>query len=275
MRQFIVKEFPDKDGMLKLESKDFKYLKQVLRVQVGNMINVRLPSGNLQSFTIAKIDEKNKNIILQLCDKRQKPKDNNFDRDLSVTRGVQADEIEKNLLIKDIEYTLIQFIPKPVKFEQIVRQATECGIKNIIPVIGEFSEKSSIMALQASGTKKDRLERIVKEARQQSGSPIDTQIFEPMTLEAAVDFWNQQEEEKEAFLLYERNEKSVSLKEILTQDKNIKKIAIAVGCEGGISPKEFEYLCKKGLFNSIHFSVNILRCETAAIYGIAAIQSAM
>lgn len=275
MRQFIVKEFPDKDGMLKLESKDFKYLKQVLRVQVGDMINVRLPSGNLQSFTIAKIDEKNKNIILQLCDKRQNPKDNNFDRDLSVTRGVQADEIEKNLLIKDIEYTLIQFIPKPVKFEQIVRQATECGIKNIIPVIGEFSEKSSIMALQASGTKKDRLERIVKEARQQSGSPIDTQIFEPMTLEAAVDFWNQQEEEKEAFLLYERNEKSVSLKEILTQDKNIKKIAIAVGCEGGISPKEFEYLCKKGLFNSIHFSVNILRCETAAIYGIAAIQSAM
>lgn len=275
MRQFIVKEFPDKDGMLKLESKDFKYLKQVLRVQVGDMINVRLPSGNLQSFTIAKIDEKNKNIILQLCDKKQNPKDNNFDRDLSVTRGVQADEIEKNLLIKDIEYTLIQFIPKPVKFEQIVRQATECGIKNIIPVIGEFSEKSSIMALQASGTKKDRLERIVKEARQQSGSPIDTQIFEPMTLEAAVDFWNQQEEEKEAFLLYERNEKSVSLKEILTQDKNIKKIAIAVGCEGGISPKEFEYLCKKGLFNSIHFSVNILRCETAAIYGIAAIQSAM
>lgn len=275
MRQFIVKEFPDKDGILKLESKDFKYLKQVLRVQVGDMINVRLPSGNLQSFTIAKIDEKNKNIILQLCDKRQNPKDNNFDRDLSVTRGVQADEIEKNLLIKDIEYTLIQFIPKPVKFEQIVRQATECGIKNIIPVIGEFSEKSSIMALQASGTKKDRLERIVKEARQQSGSPIDTQIFEPMTLEAAVDFWNQQEEEKEAFLLYERNEKSVSLKEILTQDKNIKKIAIAVGCEGGISPKEFEYLCKKGLFNSIHFSVNILRCETAAIYGIAAIQSAM
>ena len=30
---------------------------------------------------------------------------------------------------------------------------------------------------------------------------------------------------------------------------------------------------EKGLFEPIHFAVNILRCETAALYGIAAVQS--
>ena len=39
--------------------------------------------------------------------------------------------------------------------------------------------------------------------------------------------------------------------------------------------EEVELLKTKGLFYPLHFSVNILRCETAALYGIAAIQTAM
>ena len=53
----------------------------------------------------------------------------------------------------------------------------------------------------------------------------------------------------------------------------IKRVAIAVGSEGGISPEEVRTLEEKGLFQPIHFAVNILRCETAALYGIAAVQS--
>ena len=50
---------------------------------------------------------------------------------------------------------------------------------------------------------------------------------------------------------------------------------MAVGSEGGISPEEVKLLQEKGLFHPIHFAVNILRCETAALYGIAAVQSAI
>ena len=59
MRQLVVNEAPDKDGLISISSKDYRYLKQVLRVQVGDMINVRLPEGSLQAFTVAKINEKN------------------------------------------------------------------------------------------------------------------------------------------------------------------------------------------------------------------------
>ena len=57
--------------------------------------------------------------------------------------------------------------------------------------------------------------------------------------------------------------------------EKITKIGIAVGNEGGISPSEIKLLNEKGFFSTIHFDVNILRCETAALYGIAAVQSAI
>ena len=52
-----------------------------------------------------------------------------------------------------------------------------------------------------------------------------------------------------------------------------KAVCIVCGNEGGISPDELELLTKKALLYPVHFSVNILRCETAALYGIAAVQT--
>ena len=266
MRQFILEKNLEKDGTVTLEGKDFKYLRQVLRVRPGDMISLRLADGSLQNSTVTKVDEKAKWIQLQICDTADK----------SITRGVQAIQIQEEQTKADsfpgqIEYILLQFVPRPQKFEQIVRQAVECGVKYIVPVFGEYSEKSSIQALSGNANKKERLERIVKEARQQSGSPVESVVTEPMTLERAVEF----AEGALGFVLSERDEGSVKISEVLAQNKNVQRIAIACGSEGGISPKEVEFLCKKGLFLTVHFSVNILRCETAALYGIAAVQTAV
>lgn len=274
MRQLIIDEAPDKKGLIKISGDNFHYLRQVLRVKCGSMVNVRLKNGELFQTTVAKISDESKKIVLQLC--------NGFSSDekvnaKNVTRGVQSQNIEKEVE-QNIEYTLLQFLPRAQKFELIVRQATECGIKNIVPVIGEYSEKSSIASM--SQNKTERMERIVKEARQQSGSPIQT-VLQPLTsLEAAVENFSKN---SLCFVLYERTEFSENLFEVLkknissSQLKNdsCKKICIAVGCEGGISPDEISVLREKGLFHSIHFAVNILRCETASLYGIAAIQSAV
>lgn len=58
----------------------------------------------------------------------------------------------------------------------------------------------------------------------------------------------------------------------IVQDRP-QKLALAVGCEGGISPAEAQLLKANG-FIPVHFAGNILRCETAAVYGIAALQNA-
>ena len=272
MRQFIVEKGKEKNGLIKLDGKDYRYLRQVLRVRAGDMVSVRLPSGDLKNATVAAIDESARCVTLQIC----------ADTGRTITRGVQAGEVDVTGSAGSVngsaavEYWLFQFVPRPQKFELIVRQATECGVAVIVPVAGEYSEKSSVASLQ--GAKKERLERIIKEARQQSGSPVDTRVLEPVSLEKAIELWNEACGACGAvgFVLSERDDCSGNLRATVQKSGGIEKIkraAIAVGSEGGISPDEVKLLEEKGLFVPVHFAVNILRCETAALYGIAAVQS--
>ena len=263
MRQLIIKKNQDKNGLVIIDGKDFHYLRQVLRVKAGDMVNVCLADGVLYESTVCKIDDKGKKITLQLCGSEN-----------GVPEAPEGTAVN---------FTLFQFIPKPQKLDLIVRQATECGVKNIIPVISEYAEKGSIAALQKG--KLERLERIIREARQQSGSPTDTKIFEPVTVEKAIEIWNKMKEEaggeekSAGFVLSERAVEGEgpfeSLRDPRSPHGSRKLVSIVCGNEGGVSPQELELLVKKGLFCPIHFSVNILRCETAALYGIAAIQTAI
>lgn len=269
MRQLIIENKQIRKGLIELEGKDYRYLRQVLRVRPGDMISVRLPDGSLNNATVARVDEAERRVVLQLC----------ADTGKTITRGVQADQLEGAGSVNGalaVEYWLFQFLPRPQKFELIIRQATECGLSVIVPVIGEYTEKSSAQAL--AGAKRERLERIIKEARQQSGSPVETKVLEPMTLEQALDLWRTSAGEQGglAFVLSERDDCSGKLRESVQKAgglEGIKRAAIAVGSEGGISPDEVKALEEKGLFQPVHFAVNILRCETAALYGIAAVQT--
>lgn len=264
MRQFIVSSVPDKNGIISVSGKDFRYLRQVLRVKIGDMINVRLSDGTLSNTTVCNILENQKQIQLQICQKGS--------ADESVTRGVQAEQIVSSNA--SIEYWLLQFIPKASKMEQIIRQATECGIKNIVPVIGEYSQKNNVLAMESS--KKDRFLRIVREARQQSGSPVETTILDAVSLKEAISLWNEEtlaDGEKAAVVLWECCEQTKTVHEVLSKS-DIKKVAIVIGSEGGISPSEIQELSLNE-FIPIHFDTNILRCETAALYGIAAVQCAL
>ena len=290
MRQLIVKTNQDKNGLVVLDGKDFHYLRQVLRVKTGDMVNVCLPDGCLYESTVCKIDDKCKKITLQVCGVVREP----------YQPHVVPEALEGPT--NEIDFSLFQFIPKPQKLDLIVRQATECGVKNIIPVISEYAEKGSIAALQKG--KLDRLERIIREARQQSGSPTDTKIFEPVTVEQAIELWNEMkkeaggEEKAAGFVLSERAVSAVPDQKSAVPDQKSAVpealegpfdklrdpsdseaashpdvVCIFCGNEGGISPEELELLTKKALLQPVHFSVNILRCETAALYGIAAIQT--
>ena len=109
MRQFIVEKKNVKNGLIELIGKDFRYLRQVLRVKKGDMLNVRFDDGTLQSTTVSFIDDGAKKIILQICDSK----------DSTITRGVQADEVGG--FFAERRFVLFQFIPKPQKFELIVR----------------------------------------------------------------------------------------------------------------------------------------------------------
>ncbi|MBR5096706.1 MAG: 16S rRNA (uracil(1498)-N(3))-methyltransferase [Treponema sp.] len=273
MRQFVSAVAPNSKGLLEISGKDFHYLRKVLRLAAGDMINLSLPGGLSQDATVCKVDDAAKKITLQVC--AASGQDD--------SQGSNAAQSAPRTFM-----TLLQFVPKPQKMELIVRQATECGIANIIPVIGEYTQAGSEKPLQKS----DRFDRIIREARQQSGSQVETKIFSPMKLSEALelierdDFYSSQGQEAAAarlakIVLYERGEKTAPLSDALFGQENDcskgqkpRACVFAIGSEGGISPAEFELLLSKG-FKAVHFNTNILRCETAALYAAAAIQSAL
>ena len=268
MRQFLSEKDANDAGQLILEKDDYHYFRQVLRVQLGDKISVRFPDETLEEMFVQEVNDAKKTLTLQLCTDID-----DFDfGDADITRGVKAHEISDVL---KTEIWLFQFLPKPQKFEQIVRQATECGVSMIVPVIGEYSDKGAVLAY-SSGNKFERLLKIVKEARQQSGSPIDTKVLLPVSLQDAVKAWNNHtvDDGGAAFALCERSEMTGSISKNLDKE-HLSMAALAVGCEGGISPAEIEYLKEKGRFVPIHFDINILRSETAAVYGIAALQTCL
>ncbi|MCK9169291.1 MAG: RsmE family RNA methyltransferase [Treponema sp.] len=235
------------------------------------MIEVRLSGGELIPMTVCRIDDSLGSILLQECTVTDHVSA------MNVARGVSAGDVCEGACT--VEYTLFQFIAKPQKMELIIRQAVECGVKTIVPVAGLYSQKSSIDAMRGKILKSERIEHIIREAREQSGSPVETTVHEPIKAAEVAAFWKEISkgfavEGTTAVVLSERSSFCKPLGRIIKNEFVLKSAAVAVGCEGGISPDEIEML-RNGGFIPVHFACNIMRCETAALYGIAALQTAI
>lgn len=251
---------PDKNGQLTVSGKDFKYLCQVLRLKLGDIVQVRFPNQELSNMEVFKLQAKQLILVKTLSESVDK----------FLETGVSASSLEN---IKLPEIWLFQFLPKLQKMDLIIRQSTECGVSKIIPVLGEFSGKD--FNLKGDDFEKvNRWERIVKEARQQSGSAISTSVEKPLVIEDALKLWNENLKNGIGFILHEASIAKKNIFSVLKENTNINKIGIAVGSEGGISEKEISILQENG-FYLVHFKTNVLRAETASLYGIAAIQTAI
>lgn len=263
MRQFVADCELDSDGCLCVRGKNFRYLGTVLRVQTGDAIYVRLLSGVLQPMTVAKIDSSEKTITLQIAGSNVSLK------------KLEATPKEK---MRGPQLWLFMFVPKPAKMELIIRQAVECGVSVIVPVEGEFCQSGFVQSARNRCEDGDeRWPRIVTEARQQSGSPVATKIEKPVSVEEACRMWQSVNADGRgsAVVLYERTDGTKNIYSALENaDSKKERVAVAVGAEGGISPAEVKVLSDAG-FIPVHLETNILRCETAAIYGIAAVQTVM
>lgn len=262
MRQYISDVFPDVKGFLEIGGRGFKHICNVLRAKPGDIVAVRFPDGALFEMAVSKIDVKRKIVVMQ--------KNRNHDADVAATENADNENAATGM-----EMWLFMFVAKPQKMELVVRQATECGIKKIVPVIGEYSQAGNVSACE-SRCKTERFSRIIKEAREQSGSAIATEIVSPVSAVDAAQMWKNAVSANgaaasRAIVLYEKTDSTVSIHEAATNG-GVSLAAVAVGCEGGISAGEIEILSDAG-FAPVHFSTNILRCETAALYGIAALQT--
>ena len=254
MRQFIAKAFPSESGRLALSYADSKYLRGVLRLTEGTRIVVRLPDERLFDMAL------------------EKDKDGWALADAQIAANGKI----AHSVFDFVECVLFQFLPKPRCMDSIVRQMTECGARFIVPVTGAFSPKNDAQNKMA------RWHKIIREARQQSASPVPTEILEPLVPRKALDWWVSHNKAGNAAgsaigILLNETEGSASLNECLVAaggGKTPKTAAIAVGTEGGMSGEERALFAEAG-FLQAHFATNILKVDTAALYGMAALQTAL
>ena len=165
--------------------------------------------------------------------------------------------IDAHLEIQDLqrEVTLIQAFIRKEKFELILQKATELGVSRIVPLILE----RNVVKWEGEPNKLARYRAILKEAAEQCHRLSIPELIEPITLKQIASYKSEQN-----FVAYEAKDPDHHLKRRL---KDTKTVSIVIGPEGGISPREIEFLTEQG-FEIVSLGTRIYRAETAAMVAI-------
>ncbi len=152
-----------------------------------------------------------------------------------------------------------------------MKRATEAGVQAIVLV------KSRNCVADISGKESSKLSRydaVIKEAIQQSGSVVPTTVEGPIDIsKIPEDLKRRANGSPTLGLVLHQCELEKDQSDLLGTVKGFAgTTAIVVGSEGGLTNEECNKLLQAG-FKAILLKTNILRCETASIYAIGAIQT--
>jgi 16S rRNA (uracil1498-N3)-methyltransferase len=253
MKQFVLNADPADGSTVKISGADYHYLVNVRRMCEGETFNVLSCASKKAIAEVVKIE----NGVLHARIRMQNNK-------------VQNDSPT---------IVLFQSMLKGTKFDSLVRQATQIGVSLIVP----FYSRYSVVKPDKDTERSQRFLRIVKEAVQQSGSPLETKINKALLWEELLPFWISLKEKSTnalGVLIHETDiaqnpalggtlEKG-SFHEYLECKPDL--IVAAIGPEGGFSQSEVSDFMKAG-FKALTLGNNILRAETAAIYTLAVINN--
>lgn len=253
MRLFLLPPTFNKGSSLELTGKDFNYLIRALRLKEGQCVMGRDRDGELWNLTIVKVM---KSSCILSTEKTEQIKE-------------QTDALPEERPLKRI--TLYQCLPKGRKADDIIKKATEAGVRDIVLV------KSRNCVANLEGKEESRLSRydaIVTEAIQQSGSIVPTKVSGVIDIaDIPKDFAARSEGLPTLGLVLHQTRLSEDQSDLFSCVRGFDgSTALVVGPEGGLEEEECQALLKGG-FKAVLLKTNILRCETASIYAIGAVQT--
>ena len=233
MPKFFVNNEQIDGNIIKIIGSDVNHIANVLRLNKDDEINIC--NNNTGENYISKILEINKEFI-----------------------NCEIKEINIKDTETKINITLFQGLPKSDKMEYIIQKNVELGIKKIIPIemercIVKLDNKDKIKKIE-------RWKKISEVAAKQSGRNIIPEIGEVTSLKKVCEIIPNYDI---VIVAYE-NEVENTLKSELKRIHSNQNIAVLIGPEGGIAPKEIDLLTSNGA-KTISLGKRILRTETASI----------
>jgi len=225
MQRYFAKEIKENDIIL--EDTDIHHIKTVMRMKEKDKVEV-IYDKKLYICSIEKIDD------LKLKIESESEENNELDKEIIVALGLVKEQ----------------------KMDLILQKLTELGVSKIIPV----NMERSIVKLDSKKEEKKltRWNMICKEASEQSKRNTIPIVTEIVNLKQLVNI------ESDLKLVCSVSEKENMIYNYIGKD-NYNSILLVIGPEGGISPREEEYL-KNNKFDLVSFGNLVLRVETACIY---------
>jgi 16S rRNA (uracil1498-N3)-methyltransferase len=230
-RFFLKQELPESGNLILNEKSVVRQMHAVLKLKAGESVLLFNGSGRNFEFRIAKISSHAA-----------------FGHIVAVTKNKRDPE--------RLVY-LYQALVKKGNFEWILQKCAELGVKKFIPMISERSVKKNI--------NKERAEKIIQEAIEQSGQDKIPEITEPITFSEAVNGIGKSSDAgeikaSETIILCDPSGIALPDKTILQETP----IHIFVGPEGGFAEQEVMAVRERG-GTILSLGQRILRAETAAV----------
>lgn len=223
-----------RDGQASISGEEAKHLTRVLRVERGEIYEISDGMGNIY---LAEITLAHKGEVV-------------FD----VKEAVEP----KPALVR---VTLMPALFKFDHFEWMLEKATELGVERVTPLIAVRSERG---LEQAAGKRIERWRRIVMEASQQSRRDRVPVVDLPVKLGAAL---------RSRGLMLDEEGGEPLLRALPERKQSGAEVVLALGPEGGWTPEERRDFTAAG-WTRASLGSQVLRAETAAIAGMAVVQSA-
>jgi len=217
----------------RIMGEDVKHLSRVLRLRVGDTVDICNGSGTDYTGTITSVTQEE--VLCTLSDAHPAPTEPNC------------------------RVTLFQGLPKSGKMELIVQKCVELGIDSLVPV-----ETARCVAVPTRDfeNKRVRYQRVAAEAAKQSRRGIIPTVSTVEKL-SRLDLSG-----FDLVLVAYEEERETTLKTALRQNTDAKRIAVIIGPEGGLERSEVEALIEKGAV-SVSLGTRILRTETAGMAVLA------
>jgi len=246
MKRFVLSLMPDPEGRIRLYEEDYHYLVRVRRLREGSCFDAVLPGGTETMVRV--VSTTGKTLVGECLGAEGKPPSPLYP------------------LYPRPPIALFQGIPKGTKMDLIVRQAAEGAVSLVAP----FESEYSAVKLGGNSEKLKRWRRIVKEARQQSGSAVETLVREPCGFDALLEFWESLKKEylrPLGILLHQTPLDKGTFHDYLYSVPDF--VVLAAGPEGGFSAREVSLFLAAN-FKPVSIGDTVFRTETAALYGTAA-----
>jgi 16S rRNA (uracil1498-N3)-methyltransferase len=242
MQRYFVPTANWKNDRVFLKDEEAKHISKVMRMQPGD--NIICCDNNGRS-TICEIINLGGNIV-----------------EVQPVKELESDS-EMPVFV-----TIAQGLPKADKLEYIVQKGTELGASSFYP----FSADRSVAKWddKKAAKKKERLEKIAKEAAEQSHRNKIPEIMNPGSFS---DLLKLAEQYTIKIVAYEEEAKQLEYSRFSSALKKVGKgdnLLCVIGPEGGISEKEAKILKEHG-FELCGLGPRILRTETAPLYILSAI----